>query len=236
MSRLGDFDGCLDRGAQYATACHARPLAKLHSLLKTALVGGAMLWLIQPALAVGAMPDPGIFPTSGQGVYAALLDLDGAKSAQRDDGAFSALASFAQTVGAAQPASRGARLQLADADNAVDALKGFLQQNGTPEAPKAPVVSPVRGKSAAAPVDAHFVGEKVCMTCHAGHAEFVLEDPDGAHRQEAAGQVRLRKLPWRGFAARETGRRSRRRRHHFVQVRRPVAQRPGQQRHLSRLP
>lgn len=171
MSRLGDFDGCLDRGAQYATACYARPLAKLHSLLKTALVGGAVLGLIQPAFAVGAMPDQGVFPTSGQGVYAALLDLDGTKSVQRDDGAFFALASFAQTVGAAQPASRGARLQLAEADNAVDALKGFLQQNGKPEAPKAPVVSPVRGKSAAVPVEAAFVGEKVCMTCHAGHAE-----------------------------------------------------------------
>lgn len=164
MSRLGDFDGCLDRGAQYATACDARPLAKLHSLLKAALVGGAMLWLGQPAFAVGAMPDQGI-PTSGQGVYAALLDLDGAKTVQREDDAFSALASFARTVGTAQPA---ARVQLAQADNAIDALKGFLQQNGAPEAPKAaPVARPVvKGKL----VEATFVGEKACMTCHSGHA------------------------------------------------------------------
>ncbi len=102
MSRLGGFDGCLDRGAQYARVCYAQPLTALLSLLKSALVGGAVLGLVQPAFAVGTMPDQSIFPTSGQGIYAALLDLDGAnpKSApvERDDDAFAALASFAKGV------------------------------------------------------------------------------------------------------------------------------------------
>ena len=103
MSRLGDSGNYFDRGAQYAKACSAQPLAKLLSLLKSALVGGAVLGLIQPAFAVGVITsDQPIFPTSGQGVYAALLDLDGAKpaQAQRGDDAFSALAGFAQTVAA----------------------------------------------------------------------------------------------------------------------------------------
>jgi len=211
MSRLGG--NYFDRGAQYAEACYAQPLAKLLSLLKSALVGGAVLGLIQPAFAIGVISsDQPIFPTSGQGVYAALLDLDGAKAApaRRDDDAFSSLASFAQTitvapkasepkasgdktsgqkvaassqdeavfaelaefaqrVGARQVVSQGPRLQLADADNAVDALQNFLRGNGKPE-PVAPVATP-QARPAGPPVEAHFVGEKVCVTCHAGHAE-----------------------------------------------------------------
>lgn len=203
MSRLVGFNGCLDRGAQYAKACYARPVAKLLSLLKSALVGGAVLGLVQPAFAVGVISsDQAVFPTSGQGVYAALLDLDGAKAAptQRGDDAFASLSDFAQAVaspsktsgekaaasrpgdeavfaelaefaqraGAKQPVSHEPRLKLAEADNAIDALKGFLQQNGTP-APVPP--PPPVARPAGPPVEAHFVGQKVCETCHAGHAE-----------------------------------------------------------------
>ena len=208
MSRFGVSRGYLGRGAQHARACYAQPLAKLLSLLKSALVGGAVLGLIQPAMAVQIVSDPGINPGTGQGVYAALLDLDrsGAKPApaQRDGDAFSALAGFAQTVsaeskrpgekattsrqtddaiyeltefaqrvGAERPVSHVPRLKLAEADNAVDALKDFLRGNAAPPAdtPKAPLAPPVRVKPAGPPVEAHFVGEKVCMTCHAGHAE-----------------------------------------------------------------
>jgi len=192
-------------------------MAKFLTLMKSALVGGAVLGLIQPALAVDVIssPDgfakssPGIYAKSSQGVYAALLDLDKSSPkpapAQRDDDAFSALASFAQTasmesktsgekattsrqtdeaiyselaefaqrVGAKRPVAREARVQLAEADNAVDALKDFLHGNGTPApvAPQAPVATPAKGRPAGPPVDAHFVGEKVCATCHAGHAE-----------------------------------------------------------------
>jgi DmsE family decaheme c-type cytochrome len=183
-------------------------LAKLCSLLKSALVGGAVLGLIQPAMAVQIVSDPGINPGTGQGVYAALLELDRATAvlapAPRQDDAFSALAGFARTVSAGPKASgekataplraddaiyselaefaqrvgadravaRGVRLRVAEADNAVDALKQFLQGNTAPPAaaPMAPV-APAKGNRATVPVEAHFVGEKVCATCHAGHAE-----------------------------------------------------------------
>jgi DmsE family decaheme c-type cytochrome len=203
MSRLNGFHGYLDSGAQYARACYAQPLAKLLSLLKSALVGGAVLGLIQPAFAVGVISsDQAIFPTSGQGIYAALLDLDGANAkpaaAGREDDAFTNLAGFAQTVaaktsgenaaasgptdeavyaelaefaqrvGAKRAVAHEPRVKLAEADNAIDALKDFLRQDGKPEAP-APVARPA--KPAGPPVEAHFVGEKVCATCHAGHAE-----------------------------------------------------------------
>jgi DmsE family decaheme c-type cytochrome len=209
MSRVGGFSGCLDRAARYARACHAQPLAKALSLLKSVLVGGAVLGLIQPAFAVGVISEQGIFPTSGQGIYAALLDLDGAGAkpapARRDDDALAALAGFAQTVslesktsgqkavtsrqnddaifseltefaqrvGAKRPVAHEPRLKLAQADNAVDALKDFLRGNSAPpaDAPKAPVATPARARPAGPPVEAHFVGEKICATCHAGHAE-----------------------------------------------------------------
>ena len=104
MSRSGGFARCLGGGDRCARACYAQPLARLLSLLKSALVGGAALGLIQPAFAVGIVSEPGIFPKSGQGVYAALLDLDKSSpkpaAVQRDDEAFSALAGFAQTLAA----------------------------------------------------------------------------------------------------------------------------------------
>ena len=187
-------------------------MAKFLTLMKSALVGGAVLGLIQPAMAVdiASSPDgfakssPGIYGKSSQGVYAALLDLDGSSPkpapSQRDDNAFSALASFAQTAsagskpagekaarsrqgddaiyseltefaqraGATRSVSHEPRLKLAEADNAVDAMKDFLRGNSAPStAPQAPA----RARPAGPPVEAHFVGEKVCMTCHAGHAE-----------------------------------------------------------------
>src|SRR5450756_1788861 len=124
MSRFSGFHGYLDSGAQYARACYAQPLAKLLSLLKSALVGGAVLGLIQPAFAFGVITsDQPIFPTSGQGVYAALLNLDGANSraapAQRDDDAFSALAGFAQTVSAGSKAAGETVTASRQSDNAI---------------------------------------------------------------------------------------------------------------------
>ena len=208
MSRSGGFARRLGRGPRYARACYAQPVTKLLSLLKSVLVGGAVLGLIQPAFAVGAVSDPGIFPKSGEGVYAALLDLDKSSpkpaTAQRDDEAFSALAGFAQTlaagsktlgqkatkssqpdeaifaeliefaqqVGAKPSVSREPRLQIAEADNAFDALKDFLRGNPAQStAPQAPVAPPAKAPRAAVAVEATFVGEKVCLTCHATQAE-----------------------------------------------------------------
>jgi len=203
MSRFGGFTRSIERGAQFT-----RPLARLLSLFRATLVGAAVLGLVQPAMAVQIASDPGINPGSGQGVYAALLDLDNAgpkpAPAQHDD-AFTALADFARSVPAAPKASRDkaakpaagqeavyaelaefaervgahrpipqvAPVRLAEADNAVDALKDFLSGNAAPssDAPKAPVATPAKTRPAGPAVEAHFVGDKVCATCHAGHAE-----------------------------------------------------------------
>ncbi len=97
----------------------------------------------------------------------------GAKTAQIsqfDDQTFAALQSFAQSMGSDQPASLKGQTKLAEADNLLD----WLSQ------PKeaAPAAKPGKGKAAVVkgkrpPPEAHFVGDKVCSTCHSGQiAEF----------------------------------------------------------------
>jgi DmsE family decaheme c-type cytochrome len=91
---------------------------------------------------------------------------------QVDDHAYSALRDFAQHIGAAQPESIKALPKLAEADNLLDALRGGSTQQGS--APAAAPSGPVAGgKRSSAPVEAHFVGAKTCLTCHSGQtAEF----------------------------------------------------------------
>ena len=86
------------------------------------------------------------------------------------------------------------------------------------------------------PVEAHFVGMKVCLGCHASQAESFKPHADGPHRPDAKGQVRLRKLPRPRIGAREGRRRTRRRRDHFVPAGRSIAHGRRKQRHLSHLP
>ena len=75
-------------------------------------------------------------------------------------------------MGAAQPASLKGETKVAEADNLMD----WLSQ---PKQEAAPAAKPPKGKAAkgkgkyVAPVEAHFVGDKVCAGCHAVQiAEF----------------------------------------------------------------
>jgi DmsE family decaheme c-type cytochrome len=94
-----------------------------------------------------------------------------APNGQFDDQDYAALQDFARRIGTARPELIEYRPKLADADNAIDALKEFLNKGSSsaPAAvPKAPVSAPHR---TSAPVEATYVGAKVCMTCHATQAE-----------------------------------------------------------------
>ena len=90
---------------------------------------------------------------------------------QFDDQAFGTLQDFAQRLGGVQLESIKALPKLAEADTILDLLKGSSPQ--TPPAAK-PDKGPVAGgKHPTAPVEAHAVGDKVCLTCHASQtAEF----------------------------------------------------------------
>ncbi len=94
---------------------------------------------------------------------------DLSKSAQResDDGAYSALRSFARGVGADQPSpSQDTQKQdaqkLAAADNLVDFLRGL--QNGNQSA--APPASAPATRAARPAVAATFIGSQACAKCH----------------------------------------------------------------------
>jgi len=66
----------------------------------------------------------------------------------------------------------GSEIKVADADNAVDALREFFQgQSGGAAAEKPKPAKPVATKPQAPAVEAHFVGSKVCLGCHATQAE-----------------------------------------------------------------
>ena len=86
-----------------------------------------------------------------------------------------------------EPGSAGApRLRTAEADNALDALRGLFGRPAEPDPPassapnaapkSAPRAAPNRARPAAprhAPIvfDAHFVGTRTCLTCHGSQAE-----------------------------------------------------------------
>jgi DmsE family decaheme c-type cytochrome len=104
-----------------------------------------------------------------QQIGAEAPKLASAKTAdsQFNDQAFSELRAFAQRIGTGQPESIKDQPKLADADSLID----FLRQGGSSAQPSAAPKGPVAGgKRSGAPVEAHFVGAKVCLTCHTSQA------------------------------------------------------------------
>jgi DmsE family decaheme c-type cytochrome len=90
-----------------------------------------------------------------------------------DDQAFVALQGFAQRLGAAQPQSIKALPKLAEADNIFDELRERMQKDSTPPAETPKGSKAATPKHQSPPVDAHIVGSKTCLTCHANQtAEF----------------------------------------------------------------
>ena len=134
---------------------------------------------------------------------------------QFKDGAVLALLSYAQGIGAAQPEPMEAAVKLAEADNAFDALREFLQkQNGaaTPEQPKAPPPKPAERQAPV--VAATYVGTKICLGCHTSQAgPFGYTEMGRLVKQ---GKLTCEILPRTRLRACQTRRRCRRRRDHFV--------------------
>jgi DmsE family decaheme c-type cytochrome len=94
---------------------------------------------------------------------------------QFDAPVFTALREYAEKIGVDQPKSNSApRLRIAEADNALDALREFLQRRANPSStPSSPPIdvkrtAPQRDRVV---IDATLVGAKTCLTCHTGQAE-----------------------------------------------------------------
>jgi DmsE family decaheme c-type cytochrome len=91
------------------------------------------------------------------------------------DATIAALRIFAQQIGSNQSESLKGLPKLADADNLLDFLRERGSSTPPSEAPKkgsAKGNGPVAGGTkSSAPVEASFVGAKVCVTCHATQAD-----------------------------------------------------------------
>jgi len=96
---------------------------------------------------------------------------------ESDGDGYAALRAFVQRTAVNPPQAAPDRLQVAEADNAYDALQEFLQkQNGTapPEQTTAPAPKTKKGakpKPLPAPVEATYVGSNVCPGCHTSQAQ-----------------------------------------------------------------
>lgn len=104
------------------------------------------------------------------------LDQNSDKTAPKEstDATIAALREFAQQIGSNQPESIKGLPKLADADNLLD----FLRERGSSTPPSAAPKGTAKGNGpvaggtkSSAPVEASFVGAKVCVTCHATQAE-----------------------------------------------------------------
>ena len=93
------------------------------------------------------------------------------------DEVYATLRGFVQRIAADPTQPAKSRLKVAEADNAFDALREFLQRhNGaTPsEQPTAPAPNFVRPEvdvPPVEPIESTFVGTNVCLNCHTGQAE-----------------------------------------------------------------
>ena len=133
-------------------------------LAASALLCCAAFGLSQPAKADGAFTVAGI--NSALPAWSQTGQVQAAKS--QDDQTIAALQSFAQSLGSDQPVLLKDQPKLAEADNLMDWLS---QPKGATPAPAPKSGAVVKGKRP--PPEAHFVGDKACLTCHSSQtAEF----------------------------------------------------------------
>jgi len=88
--------------------------------------------------------------------------------------AFTALRDFTRIIETEQSVTNSGTVKVAEADNAFDALREFLQKGSAGDQPKSPkAIEPKPAakapKPAAPPIDATYVGSKACAGCHTAH-------------------------------------------------------------------
>jgi DmsE family decaheme c-type cytochrome len=137
-----------------------------------------------PALAAGLQSSDPAFSALREFVQSIAVDEinrkadrspDISRSQASDDDPYSALRDFTRMIEAEQATDSPNTIKVAEADNAFDALREFLQKGGTSEQSQSPKASPPKPAKAAPkppPVDATYVGSKVCLGCHANQAEI----------------------------------------------------------------
>jgi DmsE family decaheme c-type cytochrome len=81
-----------------------------------------------------------------------------------------ALHAFVHPIPLDPRSSPAGQLRFAEADNAFDALRQFLQKLNRPEKPDAPPPATDQAKVSSPAMNATLVGSKVCLGCHANQA------------------------------------------------------------------
>ena len=158
-------------------------LTRRGTLLGALIGGAALVALAQPGTAAGPTLQG---PSSQEPAFAALQAFAqsikpdasgpsfGSTGVRSDaDATLYDLRDFARLLDEPSPSDKPAALKVAEADNAFDALREFLQKGNADQA-KPPALAPKPAKVApkpAAPIDASYVGSKVCAGCHTGHIE-----------------------------------------------------------------
>ena len=137
-----------------------RILAAACTLGTLLLISGA-----RPAVAAGSVSDP----VAGLRAY---MQTVAAPAASQADGNVAALRDFVRDL--AQPqVMQAPAIKVAEADNAVDALRDFF--SGHKDAPAAPDQAPAPAakpaKTTKPEIEATYVGTKVCLGCHTSQAE-----------------------------------------------------------------
>ena len=135
-------------------------------LVAACTLGSQLLFFgLSPASAASAITDP---VANLQAYMKAVVAAPG----DRADGSLTALRDFVRDIGAPQSVL-APTIKLAEADNAVDALREFFSGHKdaptTPEQATAPAAKPVRASKPT--VEASYVGTKVCLGCHTSQAE-----------------------------------------------------------------
>ena len=113
--------------------------------------------------------------------YVQLIDTGRADAGQTSnqpkqepaDATYAALRAFTKQIDIERPASIAGLPKLAEADNLLDFLRerGSAQPSATPKGSTNANGPVAGGTKSAAPVEATFVGAKVCATCHASQTE-----------------------------------------------------------------
>jgi DmsE family decaheme c-type cytochrome len=172
---MKDVSGSLvEHGRKDRSSTSAQDTNKIRFIRKLALAAAsaficwAAVGFSQSVKSGGTFTVAGIEPTLP--AWSAAANFEQFSQPQQDagDSAILAPSSFAQRMGAGQPASTDDQPILADAGSLMD----FLRQRGAASQPSPPPKQgPVAGGThPSAPVQANYVGMEVCLACHASQA------------------------------------------------------------------
>ena len=159
---------------------------RIFSFALAVIMGGALLGFATAARADGVQTNAGVLQSLRD--YAQQVATDDSQPATArqpgNDTALTALRAYAERLPrtkaiASKPAAaksavfKTGQVKLADADNAVDALRQFFNNMNHPAKPAAtPAPKPAPAKPRQPVVQAHYVGTKVCLGCHTSQAKL----------------------------------------------------------------